>query len=348
MKPAPEECPGRFLRACRLEAVDRTPVWFMRQAGRSLPEYREIREKHDLVAITQQPELCAEVTLQPVRRLGVDAAILFADIMTPLLGVGLDVRIVEHVGPVLDEPICRAEDLERLRPLEPEQDVPYVLRTLQLLRTALPAEVGLIGFAGAPFTLASYLVEGRPSRTFARTKQLMYTAPALWAALMSRLAAIVSSYLAAQVQAGAQVVQLFDSWAGCLSVHDYRAYVLPYSAQILRAVAGTGVPAIHFGTGTSAMLEAMREAGGDVIGVDWRIPLDVAWQRIGYDRGIQGNLDPLALMAPWDVLASACQRVLAQGQGHAGHVFNLGHGVDPSTSPDTLARVVRLVHGEDA
>ncbi|MBV8084198.1 MAG: uroporphyrinogen decarboxylase [Chloroflexi bacterium] len=335
---------SRLLQACRREPVDRTPVWFMRQAGRVLPEYRAIRERHDLVSISQQPELCAEVTLQPVRRFGVDAAILFADIMTPLIAIGLDLRIVEREGPVLGTPIRCAADLERLRPLEPEEDVPYVMEAIRLVRQQLPAELPLICFAGGPFTLASYLIEGRASRTFERTKQLMYCQPAVWASLMERLAAMVRVYLQAQVAAGADVVQLFDSWVGCLSPDDYRTYVQPYSRSIFEGL--RDAPTIHFGTDTGSLLTAMAEAGGDVIGVDWRVPLDVAWQRIGHERAVQGNLDPLTLLGPWEVVRDSAQRVLEQAEGRPGHIFNLGHGLHPQTPVENVVRLVELVHGE--
>src|SRR5579862_2803737 len=263
---------NRLLDACARRPVDRTPVWFMRQAGRVLPEYRAVRQKHDLLAITHDPELCAEVTLQPLRRLGVDAAILFADIMTPLIGLGLDVRIVEQSGPVVAEPIRSDEGLTRLRPLEPQQDVPFVLETICLLRGQLPAGVALIGFAGAPFTLASYLVEGKASRTFDHTKRLMYSQPAVWARLMDRLADIVIAYLQAQITAGVHVVQLFDSWVGCLSPDDYRRFVQPASRRIFAALGD--LPSIHFGTDTGWLLDDMAQAGGSVIGLDWRVPLD--------------------------------------------------------------------------
>jgi len=333
---------NRVLRACARQPVDRTPVWFMRQAGRVLPEYRAVREKHDLLAITHQPELCAEVTLQPVRRLGVDAAILFADIMTPLIGIGLDVRIVEHAGPVLASPIRSLHDVSRLRPLEPEQDVPFVLETIRLLRQQLPPEVALIGFAGAPFTLASYLVEGKSSRTFDQTKRLMYGQPEVWRELMSRLADLTATYLQAQLAAGVQVVQLFDSWVGCLSPDDYRCYVQPYSRRIFEALGD--VPSIHFGVDTGWLLEDMAVAGGSVIGLDWRVPLDQGWARAGYDRGVQGNLDPLVLLGPWSAVETAARRVLERAGGRAGHIFNLGHGLHPDTPLDNLARLVELVH----
>ncbi|MDE3078309.1 MAG: uroporphyrinogen decarboxylase, partial [Chloroflexota bacterium] len=333
-------------RACRLEPVDRTPIWFMRQAGRALPEYRRIRQDHDLLAITHQPELCAEVTLQPVRRLGVDAAILFADIMTPLIGVGLDVQLVDNTGPVVAEPFRSLSDFDRLRPLEPEQDVSFILETIRLLRAELPPGVPLIGFAGAPFTLASYLVEGKSSRTFALTKAFMYGQPELWRQLMERLAELVTVYLRAQIEAGAVVVQLFDSWVGCLALDDYRRYVLPHTRRIFQGLAGTGVPTIHFGADTGALLEALAEAGGSTIGVDWRVPLDVAWARIGYDRGIQGNLDPSLLLGPWEVVRQAAGLILERAGGRPGHIFNLGHGIDPATPVGNLEKLVRFVHGE--
>lgn len=334
---------SRLLKACRLEQVDCTPVWFMRQAGRVLPEYRAIREQHDLVGITRQPDLCAEVTLQPVRRFGVDAAILFADIMTPLIGIGVDLRIVEHEGPVLSRPMRCADDLSSLTPLEPERDVPYVLETIRLVRQQLPAGVALIGFAGGPFTLASYLVEGKSSRTFEHTKRLMYGQPEVWAQLMDRLATIVSVYLRAQIAAGAQVVQLFDSWVGCLSPDDYRGYVQPYSRRIFESL--QGALGIHFGTDTGSLLEDMAAAGGDVIGVDWRVPLDLAWERVGARRGVQGNLDPLVLLGPWPMVESATKRILDQAAGRPGHIFNLGHGLHPDTPIDNIVRLVELVHG---
>src|SRR5579883_860545 len=335
---------NRLLRACTRQPVDRTPVWFMRQAGRVLPEYREVRKKHDLLAITHQPELCAEVTLQPVRRLGVDAAILFADIMTPLIATGVDLRIVEHAGPVLADPIRCSQDVARLRPLEPEQDVPFVLETIRIVRQQLPREVALIGFAGGPFTLASYLVEGKSSRTFEHTKRLMYGQPEVWRDLMERLAAMAAAYLKAQLAAGVQVVQLFDSWVGCLSPDDYRCFVQPYSRAIFDAL--EGAPSIHFGTDTACLLEDMAAAGGSVIGLDWRMPLDKGWERVGFERAVQGNLDPAVLLGPWTAVESAARLVLERAAGRPGHIFNLGHGLHPETPLDNLVRLVELVHGE--
>jgi uroporphyrinogen decarboxylase len=333
---------NRLLEACALRPTDRTPVWFMRQAGRVLPEYRAVRARHDLPAIVRQPELCAEVTLQPVRRLGVDAAILFADIMTPLMAIGLDIRILEGAGPVLAEPVRTLDDARRLRALEPERDVPFVMETIRLLRAELPAEVALIGFAGAPFTLASYLVEGKASRTFEHTKRLMYGESDVWCELMDRLARLTAAYLQAQIDAGAQVVQLFDSWAGCLSPDDYRQYVQPYSRRIFKAL--RGAPTIHFGVDTGWLLADMAAAGGDVIGLDWRVPLEAGWAAIGEHRGVQGNLDPLTLLGPWSAIETATRRILDQAAGRPGHIFNLGHGLHPETSPETLKRLVELVH----
>ena len=316
----------------------------MRQAGRSLPEYRAIREQHTLLEICRNPELCAEVTVQPVRRLGVDAAILFADIMLPLVGVGVDLDIVEGVGPVIARPIRRAEDVQTLRRLEPENRVGFVLDGIRCTLQELNGAVPLIGFSGLPFTLASYLVEGAPSRDFLQTKRLMYGAPQVWHELMRRLAAIVSAYLLAQARTGVQALQLFDSWIGALSVDDYRRYVRPYTRAVFEALAGTGLPQIHFGTGTSALLETMRDAGGTTIGIDWRIPLDIAWQRIGYDRGIQGNLDPIVLLGPWDVVRREAESILTRAADHPGHIFNLGHGIHPQTPLDNLQRLVEFVH----
>lgn len=345
----------RFLRACRREPVDRTPIWLMRQAGRALPEYRKIKEHHTLLEITHQPELCAEVTLQPVRRLGVDAAILYSDIMSPLVAVGVDLELVENVGPVVRQPIRSRADLARLRPLEPEADVPFVLDTIRLLRHELVSTgTPLIGFAGAPFTLAGYLVEGKPSRDFARTKQLMYSDPDLWHALMERLTSIVISFAQGQMRAGIQAFQLFDSWIGALSPRDYARFVQPHIRRIFSALAappdGTPpVPLIHFGTGTASLLELMAEAGGNVIGLDWRVPLDAGWARVGGPErvAVQGNLDPTVLLAPWEVVRAEAAEVLRQANGRPGHIFNLGHGVLPQTPVEILERLVAFVQGRE-
>lgn len=318
-------------------------MWFMRQAGRSLPEYREIRRRHGLFEICRQPELCAEVTLQPVRAHSVDAAVLFADIMLPVLGMGVEVELVEGVGPVVGEPIFSAADVERLRVPEPEEALPFVLETVRLVREELEPERAVIGFAGGPFTVAGYLVEGRPSRDFVRTKTCMYARPDVWHALMEKLTEAFAAYLRAQVRAGADVVQLFDSWVGALSVDDYREFVAPYSARILAAVAAEA-PAIHFGTGAAHLLGELTEAGGDVIGLDWRIPIGAGWDLVGPTRGVQGNLDPAVLLGPWERVEDATARILDEVAGRPGHVFNLGHGVLPETDPAALRRLVELVH----
>jgi uroporphyrinogen decarboxylase len=329
-----------LVRAARREPVERTPVWFMRQAGRSLPEYREIRTRYGLFEIVEQPELCAEVTLQPVRRHDVDAAVMFADIMSPVLPMGVDVELVENVGPVVRHPIRSAADVERLRLPDPEEALAPVLEAVRLVRAALRPDQAVVGFCGGPFTVAGYLVEGKPSREFTKLKALMYGEPAVWHALMDRLTEMFAAYVAAKVRAGADVIQLFDSWVGALSPSDYREFVAPYSARILAAV---DVPTIHFGTGTATLLADMAEAGGDVIGLDWRIPLDRGWELVG-DRGVQGNLDPAVLFAPWERLEAAADDVLARAGGRPGHIFNLGHGVFPQTDPGVLGQLRDYVH----
>jgi uroporphyrinogen decarboxylase len=336
----------RFLRACRREPVDRTPVWFMRQAGRYLPEYRDLRGDTDILAACREPELAVEATLQPLRRMDLDAAILFSDIMVPIAGVGVDVRVESGVGPVVARPIRIRSDVARLRPLEPEVDVPYVIEAIRLLRNEL--SVPLIGFAGGPFTLASYLVEGGPSRSHERTKALMLGEPTTWAALMDALARIVRSHVRGQVEAGAEAIQVFDSWAGALSPDDYERFVAPATRTIFEDIAAAGVPAIHFGVGTGELLALMRRVGGDVVGVDWRTPLDIAWERIGAGAGIQGNLDPAACLGPWELVEGKTMDILEAADGRPGHVFNLGHGVLPTTAPDTLARLVDFVHARSA
>src|SRR5437899_4699994 len=292
-----------LVRAARRQVVDRRPVWFMRQAGRSLPEYRKVREQYDLFAICQKPDLCAEVTMQPVRRLGVDGAVLFADIMLPVaFGLGVDLQLVDGVGPVVQQPIRGRQDIDRLQLRSPAESVPFVLETIRLLRRELDPAVAVIGFSGAPFTLAGYLIEGKPSRDFLTTKRLMYAEPALWDALMARLSTLVLDYLLAQVEAGAQVVQVFDSRVGCLSPQDYRRFVPPHIMGCFTGLQRAAAPSIHFGTGTAGILSLMREAGGDVIGVDWRVDLGEAWRVIGYDRGIPANLDPALLLGPWPLV----------------------------------------------
>ena len=333
-----------LLRACRREPVPHTPVWFMRQAGRSLPEYRRVRQGIPMLEACRRPDVVAEITLQPVRRHGVDAAILFSDIVVPLKAIGVDLDIKPGVGPVVAQPIRSAADLDRLRPLEPD-DVDFVTEAVGLLVAQL-GPTPLIGFAGAPFTLASYLVEGGPSRNHEHTKALMYGAPAVWEDLMRRLAGITAAFLRAQVLAGASAVQLFDSWVGVLAPADYLEHVQPHSAAVLGAVGELGVPRIHFGVGTGELLRHMGEAGAEVVGVDFRVPLDRAAARIGADRAVQGNLDPAVLFAPWEAVEARTRAVLAAGRSAPGHVFNLGHGVIPETDPDVLTRVVDLVHQE--
>ncbi len=331
-----------FLRACRREPVPHTPVWFMRQAGRSLPEYRKVRESVTMLEACTRPDLVTEITLQPVRRYGVDAAIFFSDIVLPLKAIGVDLDIVPGVGPVVASPIRRAEDLDVLRPLEPD-DVAYITEAVGTLVNEL-GPTPLIGFAGAPFTLASYLVEGGPSRNLENTKALMYSDPTTWHALMKRLSAISLAHLQVQVDAGVSAIQLFDSWVGSLPETDYREFVLPHSQQIFAGLADRDVPRIHFGVNTGELLPAMRDAGADVVGVDYRIPLDAAARRVGPSVALQGNLDPAVVFASPESVALRVAQVMASAAALPGHVFNLGHGVLPESDPDVLARIVELVH----
>ncbi|MDP9388897.1 MAG: uroporphyrinogen decarboxylase [Actinomycetota bacterium] len=331
-----------FLLACRGRPAPHVPVWFMRQAGRSLPEYRAIRGTGSILEVIRQPDLAAEITLQPVRRYGVDAAILYSDIVVPVAAIGFGVDVVAGVGPVVREPFRSKDDLGRLRPLEPDADIPYVLEAVRLAVAEL--DVPLIGFAGAPFTVASYLVEGGPSRTYARTKVLMHADPATWSALLDALADLAVATLRSQVAAGASAVQVFDSWAGALSPDDYAELVLPATRRVFAGLADLDVPTIHFGVGTGELLGLMAEAGPHVVGVDWRVPLDVARGRVGPGKAVQGNLDPAVCLGPWDVVEAEVRKVLARNGGHPGHVFNLGHGVLPDTDPAILEQVVELVH----
>ncbi|MEU6710293.1 uroporphyrinogen decarboxylase [Nonomuraea sp. NPDC046802] len=329
-----------FLRACRRQPVPHTPVWYMRQAGRSLPEYLKIREGVPMLTACATPEMIVEITLQPVRRYGVDAAIFFSDIVVPLKAIGIDLDIKPGVGPVVADPIRDARGLEALRPLEPD-DVSYVTESIR----ALTGELGgtpLIGFAGAPFTLGSYLIEGGPSKNHDHTKAMMYGAPKLWHSLMERLSGIVLEHLRLQIAAGASAVQLFDSWVGAVAPADYREFILPHTRRIFEGI--EGVPRIHFGVGTGELLGVLGEAGADVVGVDWRVPLDEAARRVGPGKALQGNLDPAILLAPWEVVERRAREVLRQGAAAEGHVFNLGHGVLPSTDPDQLKRLTDLVH----
>jgi uroporphyrinogen decarboxylase len=331
-----------FLKACRRETVPHTPVWFMRQAGRSLPEYRKVREGIPMLESCMRPELVTEITLQPVRRHDVDAAIYFSDIVVPLKAIGIDLDIKPGVGPVVEQPVRTRADLARLRDLTPE-DVSYVTEAIGMLTRELGA-TPLIGFAGAPFTLASYLVEGGPSRTYENAKAMMYGDPQLWADLLDRLAGITAAFLKVQIEAGASAVQLFDSWAGALAPADYRKSVMPASVKVFEAVAGYGVPRIHFGVGTGELLGLMGEAGADVVGADWRVPLDEAARRVGPGKAIQGNLDPTVLFTDKDTVEAQAGEVLKAAAGLEGHIFNLGHGVMPNTDPDALTRLVDYVH----
>ncbi len=344
MSPPSRLADAPFLRACRGQVADRVPVWFMRPAGRSLPEYRALRGTGSILDAIRDPVLSTEITLQPVRRYGVDAAILYSDIVVPAAAIGFGITVEPGTGPVVAEPFASRADLDRLRPFDPDTDAPYVGETVK----AVVAELGdtpLIGFAGAPFTVASYLIEGRPSRTYGRIKAMLHGDPQLFAALLDRLADLAIASLRSQVAAGASAVQLFDSWAGALAPDVYAAHVLPATTKVLAAVGDLDVPRIHFGVGTGELLGLMAEAGPDVVGIDWRVPLDVARERVG-DRAVQGNLDPAVCLAPWEVVAERVRDVLRRNDGQPGHVFNLGHGVLPETDPDVLARVVELVHEE--
>jgi uroporphyrinogen decarboxylase len=335
---------ARFLDACHLRQPDATPVWFMRQAGRCLAEYRELRKRYDILTMAKTPELCAQVTLMPVHEFGVDAAVLYADIMLPLERMGISFEIEPDIGPIIHNPIRTMQDVEALRVIDAEESTPYVLEAIRLVRHELEGKQAVIGFSGAPFTLACYMIEGRPSRDYGMAKSLMYGQPEVWHALMNKLTEVVSRYLLAQIAAGVDVVQLFDSWVGALSPSVYQRFVQPYSRRIFDAVRQTGTPSIHFGTGTASLLELMTEAGGDVISVDWRVDLDDAWQCIGYERGIQGNLDPTLLLTPWNVIEEGMHDVLRRAANRPGHIFNLGHGVLAPTPPDMLRRLVEAVH----
>lgn len=341
----PQLTTPRFLKACRREPVDVTPVWFMRQAGRYMQEYRAIRAKHTLLEIVEQPELAAEVTLQPVEIIGVDAAILFADILLPIVPMGLNLEFIKNEGPCIHNPVRTSEDVARLRPLDAESDLGYVMETIRIVRRELDGRsIPLIGFAGGPFTVASYMVEGGPSRSYRTTKEVMWGAPDAWHALMEKLSIALTNYLQAQVLAGVQAVQLFDSWVGALNPEDYRRFVLPYSQKVLKSLEATGVPVIHFGTGTATLLKDMRQAGGTVLGLDWRIPLDEGWQIIGHDRAVQGNLDPVALFAPLPILREKVHDILHRAAGRPGHIFNLGHGILQHTPVENVKAVVEMVH----
>jgi uroporphyrinogen decarboxylase len=333
----------RFLRACRREPVDATPVWFMRQAGRYMAEYRAIREKYSLLEICHHPELATEVTLQPVRALGVDAAILFADILLPVIPLGLGLEFAKGEGPVISRPVRTLEDVRALNPVDPETDLGYVMEAIRILRMELNG-IPLIGFCGAPFTVASYIIEGGSSREFLKTKTMMYSAPEVFHALMEKLSVVLSDYLVAQIRAGAEAVQVFDSWVGALSPQDYETFVLPYSQNVLEAAKAENVPVIHFGTNTTTLLPLMKRAGGDVIGLDWRIPLDDGWALLGEDVAVQGNLDPALLFAPLSEITTRVHDILRRAAGRPGHIFNLGHGILQNTPVDNVKAVVDMVH----
>ncbi len=334
---------SRFLKACRREPVDATPVWFMRQAGRYMSEYRALREKYSLLELCRTPDLATEVTLQPVRRIEVDAAILFSDLLLPLEPMGLPFDFIKGEGPQIERPIESAEDIDRLKTFEPREKLGHVLDAIRQVQRELAGRVPLIGFAGAPFTLASYAIEGGHSNNFARTKSLMYGQPDAWHRLCEKFATIVADYLVAQIEAGVDAVQVFDSWVGALSPADYREFAMPHTSRIFEAI-GTRVPTIHFGVGTATILEEIRDAGGDVIGVDWRSPLDDAWERIGYDHAVQGNLDPTLLLGPTPRLLEATAEIVRRAGDRPGHIFNLGHGILPSTPVEHVQMVARHVH----
>jgi uroporphyrinogen decarboxylase len=334
----------RLMKACRMVGAECTPVWFMRQAGRYMKQYRDMRDKYSLVEMFKNPELAATVTLQPVRAFAVDAAIIFADILLPLEPMGISLEFAEGVGPVIRKPVRTPSDVNSLRIVEPESDLGFVLEGLRLVRHEIEGQVPLIGFAGAPFTLASYAIEGAGSSSYIFSKGMMYESSGAWNLLMDKFCASIISFLKAQVRAGAQLVQVFDSWAGCLSPADYESYVLPHNKRIFEAMQQEGIPSIHFSTGTAGLLPLISAAGGDIIGVDWRISLGDAWQRIRPGAGIQGNLDPVALTASWPVLRRKSAEILDQAGGKPGHVFNLGHGVLPSTPEDSIKALAEFVH----
>jgi uroporphyrinogen decarboxylase len=335
----------RFLRACRRQPVDVTPIWLMRQAGRYMIEYRTLREKHSILEIIKTPELACEVTLQPLDAFDLDAAIIFADILPPLDGMGLHLEFARGEGPVIHNPVRTPQDVENLRTPPPEEALGFTLQAIRMMRTELDSRgIPLIGFSGAPFTVASYAIEGGSSRNYVHAKGMMMSDPQNWHKLMEKLTVVVGEYLVAQAKAGAQALQLFDSWVGALSPDDYREYVLPYSRRAIEMARATGVPVIHFGTETAGILDLIKEAGSDVIGVDWRVNLDTAWQRLGDDVAVQGNLDPIALFAPWPELKRRAQRVLDQAAGRPGHIFNLGHGILPQTPVENVKRLVDFVH----
>jgi uroporphyrinogen decarboxylase len=341
---SPHTGAARFLAACNHKQPDATPIWFMRQAGRCLAQYRELRKQYDILTMAKTPELCAQVTLMPVEQFRVDGAVLYADIMLPLEGMGISLEIQPDIGPIIHNPVRTMQDVEALRVIDAEESTPYVMEAIRLVRNELEGKQAVIGFSGAPFTLACYMIEGRPSRDYAIAKSLMYGQPEVWNALMNKLTEVVSRYLVAQIDAGVDVVQLFDSWVGALGPSAYKRFVQPYTRRIFQVVKQTGTPTIHFGTGTASLLELMAETGSDIVSVDWRVDLDEAWECIGYNLGIQGNLDPTLLLTSWNVVEQGMHDVLRRAQNRPGHIFNLGHGVLADTNPDMLRRLVDAVH----
>lgn len=340
---------SRFIRACRRETTDATPVWFMRQAGRYMPEYRAIREKVSMLEAIRSPEIAYQITMQPINAFNLDAAIIFADILTPLIGMGLHLEFTDGEGPQIANPLRRTVDVDHLGTPPANETLPFALEAIRLAVADLtPRNIPLIGFAGAPFTLASYAIEGGGSKNYERTKAMMYTEPAAWKRLMERLSTVISDYLAKQAEAGASALQLFDSWVGALSPYDYAKFVMPYTKSVIEAAQKTSVPVIYFSTGTTAMLDLIATLGSDVISVDWRIALDKAWQQIGSKRAIQGNLDPVVLMAPWREVRAHTDMILQQANAQPGHIFNLGHGILPGTPVETVRRLTDYVHEKTA
>jgi len=333
-----------FLKACRREPTPYTPVWLMRQAGRYMKEYMAIREKHSFLEMCRNPELACEVTLQPIRAFELDAAIIFADILLPLKGMGIDLEFAKNEGPVISNPVRTRKDIDAVRVINPAEDVPYLLDAIKMVKKELNGKVPLIGFSGAPFTLASYIIEGEGSRNYVHTKKLMYEDPESWKVLMDKIADVVIVYLEAQADAGAQVLQLFDSWVGCLGPDDFRQFALPYTKKVIDAVKKKGVPIINFGTNTGTYLDLVKQGGGDVIGVDWRVRLDSAWKTIGYEHAIQGNLDPVVLFGPVKEIRKRVKEIIDMAGGRAGHIFNLGHGIVLGTPVENVRAVVDAVH----
>jgi uroporphyrinogen decarboxylase len=341
---APE---SRFVQACRSRPVDRTPVWFMRQAGRYMPEYRALRKQYSLIEICKQPAVAAEVTITAAEALGVDAAIIFADLLLPLEVMGLPFHFAAGEGPVIDRPVREKEDIGRLR-TDRASELGYVSQAVRLVAKHFEKRLPVIGFCGAPFTLASYMVEGGSSRNYVHTKKMMYSSPAAWDQLLGKLVAVAGEYAAEQVRAGADVIQIFDSWVGCLSVEDYRRYVLPRTTELVRSLQKSGAPIIYFGTETTALLPSMSETGAEVIGLDWRVPLDEGWRMLGQRSAVQGNLDPVLLFADWNEVRSRARDILQRAAGRPGHIFNLGHGILPETPVENVKALAQFVQEHSA